>query len=334
MSAENFSNSSQSDNNFFSGIYNDNSLKTVLILFHIAFTVTGPLLLYSIIWYERYSADIHHRTLINQLLSNICMINLVNCFSGRILANVLFVTGPNPVGPCSASILWNKFWFLAIIQLLLTQQIAKVFYVFKWKLVVGLNENFFARFFTSCIIISSALMSFVSFFLGFKCSGVDFHIYTGRHPKANIEAEAAFLYRANSTTTLDTFAEVTSNDPYSKISMFLILSLAIISAFLWPYSVYSKRKLVKPIELMLTAGSKDAISVTKNTIVGNGGNLLVALMMILLVVPKDMQKRVALNDIDQLNFGHGKVLVYAARMSVAFMSYYLLPFVILITNAK
>ena len=72
-------NQSKSDN-FFSGLYEDNGFMIVYSIFNLCVTLTSPVLLYSICWYKRHSADLPFRPLINQLLSHVLFL-VNNTFS-------------------------------------------------------------------------------------------------------------------------------------------------------------------------------------------------------------------------------------------------------------
>ena len=76
-------NQSKSDN-FIFGLYEDNGFMIVYSIFNLCMTVTSSVLLYSICWYERHNADLRFRTLINQLLSHVCLASLLGAFVARI----------------------------------------------------------------------------------------------------------------------------------------------------------------------------------------------------------------------------------------------------------
>ena len=81
-------------NNYFEGLYSDTEFKVAYILFHIFITFAGPLLMYSIVWYERYSADLWYRTLINQLLTHFCLLSIIGCFFFRLPYVGIILFGP------------------------------------------------------------------------------------------------------------------------------------------------------------------------------------------------------------------------------------------------
>ena len=91
-----------SSENFFECLYSAFELKIFYILFHAFITFAGPSLLYSIVWYERYSADLWYRTLMNQLLTRYCQLSIIGCFCSRLPYVAMIIFGPfsessNPV---------------------------------------------------------------------------------------------------------------------------------------------------------------------------------------------------------------------------------------------
>ncbi len=57
----------KSSDSFYSGLLEWDYLKTINVNVNILLLFIGPLLLYSVIWYERFGADLIYRTLINQV---------------------------------------------------------------------------------------------------------------------------------------------------------------------------------------------------------------------------------------------------------------------------
>ena len=61
----------------YAGLLQWDSLKVASIVVNVVIMFVGPSLLYAVIWYERFSADLMYRTLINQLLSHTCYIQVI-----------------------------------------------------------------------------------------------------------------------------------------------------------------------------------------------------------------------------------------------------------------
>ena len=74
---------------YFEGYYSWDTLKIISVVWQSLVILIGPLLLYSIVWYERSSADLRYRTITNQLLSQLC---LTDIFSFLIAQTLYLVT--------------------------------------------------------------------------------------------------------------------------------------------------------------------------------------------------------------------------------------------------
>jgi hypothetical protein len=91
--------------NFYSALYEWDTLKTVYLVSHSLLSIFCPILLLCIIWYEKNSADLRYRSLINQLLSHLCFILLfVNLFARPLAVATLFL-GPFSQPSCDV-IVW------------------------------------------------------------------------------------------------------------------------------------------------------------------------------------------------------------------------------------
>ena len=116
------------------------------------------------------------RTLLNQLLSQAC---LISCFAGVaytfsfiwiILINVRSTI------LCHQLIFVGRLNFFLFITGLLARQLTKFLYIFKWSFVNGIDEDFAARLMLCWNIMAGIIVGIVSFFLGFHSTEVPFHV--------------------------------------------------------------------------------------------------------------------------------------------------------------
>jgi len=171
---------------FYAGFVQWDLIKVLFLIFNILLTFIGPSLLYSIIWYERFSSDLRCRTLMNQLLSHIYIFSLVGCFIVRIPSLSIVFIGPFSSTTCDVIIFLGRYLFLCNITEFTIRQVIKYLYIFQWKYIVSLNDDFFAIYFTLCNFLLSLLLIFLAYLLGYQNSEIDYHICTGKHPKDNI----------------------------------------------------------------------------------------------------------------------------------------------------
>ena len=333
-------------NNFFSGLYEDNGFMIVYSIFNLCVTLTSPVLLYSICWYERHSADLRFRTLINQLLSHVCFASLLGSFVARIPHVLMLYLGPTTMPFCSFSLLMGRYFFLLVIGELLTRQTIKFFYIFKWKHIVSLNDDFAAFFLTLNNSVLFAIFSFSIYFRGFLTAEVEYHVCTGKDPAENIPQ--AFQYKTVggelSNVTARTYEEVTKQDPMNA-AIILMLSVITVEAFMiW---LYGKQPLLKRafsnriqslpnegIHSIQTIEKNPKFEETKHVIISNGGVLVVAAVGLLLLTPLVLTKEVMKRNPEDLNHGYGKAFFLVGRFTMPLLSYYLIPLVAISGNRK
>ena len=82
---------------FYFGLLQWDILKTLTVVVNFAVVSAGLPLLYFMIWYEHNSGDLMYRTLINQLLSYLCIIEIVGLPSNpnNLFSNLLLLTASN-----------------------------------------------------------------------------------------------------------------------------------------------------------------------------------------------------------------------------------------------
>jgi len=156
-----------SSNNFYSGLLEWDTIKVFNVVLNIFIMVFSPLLFYSVIWYERFSADIVYRTLINQLLSNLCLIQIVGCVISRINYFIIYCLSPLPLAICDLTNYLGRWTFLVMMTQITLRQFIKYLYIFNWKCVASLNDDFFSLYITTWNIIFCTVFVFIAYFLGF-----------------------------------------------------------------------------------------------------------------------------------------------------------------------
>ena len=156
-----------SETNFYKGLQELDTINVVSLILNVVVFLVGPLLLYSVIWYERFSADLIYRTLINQLLSHLCRMQIAICLSTRFSYFVVFYLSPLPTTICNLNIFSGRVAFSLMIIQITARQFIKYLYIFKWKTIVSLNDDFFAIYISATNIIFCFVFAFVTYFLGF-----------------------------------------------------------------------------------------------------------------------------------------------------------------------
>lgn len=171
---------------YFSGLLQWDTIKILNVTLHCLIMVFGPILLSLAVWYERKIADVVYRTLINQLLSHCFLFQSLFCVISRFSYFVNFCLAPNSPLVCNVSIFFGRYTFVFMTTQITIRQLIKYLYIFNWKHIVQLDDDFMAFFLTLANLLLSLLLSAYSSALGFHNEEVDFHICTGKHPLDNI----------------------------------------------------------------------------------------------------------------------------------------------------
>ncbi len=228
------------------------------------------------------------------------------------------------------------------------RQVIKYLYIFQWKFLVSLNDDFFAIYFTLCNFLLSFLLILLTYLLGYQNSEIDYHICTGKHPKDNINETFYEMKRFTNQNKIPlSLDEIMKNDPLHVLTMVLFFILVIVGVQTWAYSKkdffiscwkFITRTGLNPISNLAINENKgmknNKFEETKNVIIGSSGALITTLLIILLLTPTLISKSIVRNDPNNINSGSGRLWSYASRISLPFLSYYVLPITIIVSNSK
>jgi hypothetical protein len=175
-------NSTLQDNetDFFQELFEAKTSKTIFMTTSILLMLTGSVLAYSIIWYERFGSD-SKRTILNQLSSLQCWTEVEFILFVTLLEWVRYITGPMPVFPC---------WFHMVIKngliakLLFLQTgliISRYACIFWLKNPSAFNDEFWCHFINCWVNIFSFWPHFVFVFLPGR-EPMSYYVCVGRDP--------------------------------------------------------------------------------------------------------------------------------------------------------
>jgi len=271
-----------------------------------------------------------------------CIISIFDCLVGRIVYNSFVFIGPFSSFSCGVIMAIGRFCFVSRIMELVIRQFIKYFYIFQWKYLVSLNDDFFAIFLTLCNIQLSFLFVFTSYQLGFHNSEVDYHLCTGNQPKDNIMVD--FL-RIKKFTKLDeltpTYDAIIRKDPIRAFVYTSFVILFVLGVQTW---IYSKKELLIRIWKRLrkigqNTSPNQAIKNTKfdeakSAIMGAGGTLTLVFVIILLYIPSFITRPLLRQDPNSPNADSGRFWIYVSKILIATMTNCILPIVIIVSNSK
>ncbi len=136
--------------------------------------------------YERYSADLRYRTLMNQMLSHLCIFHM--CESPLFIIGffINFSVQSQSELTCHVFTFIGRLMFLFSLTHLVLRQLIKNFYIFHLKHITSLNDDFVAVFLLMLNVMFNTLFAFVTFFFGHHNAEIHFHCCTGRKVSENI----------------------------------------------------------------------------------------------------------------------------------------------------
>ena len=291
---------------YFDGFYRWDVTKYISVIWQFVIIAICPVLLYSVVWYERHSADLRYRTIINRLLSRLCFIDIVACIVAQSSYLIIFIFGPLEVNYCNFIVMVARFFYVVCISIITLRQIVRYLYIFKWKYVACLNDDFLAEFITLYLFVFGFTFSFATFVLGYHNEDLDFHICTGNNPLVNINLTSkAMSHPANETFKPVWFQPDRMSDPIDYFSTVMLIILVVVSFKTWCFSHHTNA--LKVFKHFLSYFKLNKIQVqssnepktesnskfdnSKLTIIGDGSSLVTSLLtfaaLVVLIVGKD-----------------------------------------------
>ena len=167
--------------NFYSNLNKWDSVKYGTLFFKVILSMTGSVLLYGVIWYERFSADLRYRTLMNQMLSHLCIFHIFVGPHFMVGVVLFFCFDEQPEVVCNFFTFIGRLLFLCSLTQLVLRQLIKYFYIFHWKYATCINDDFAAIFLLTANVMLSSIFQFVTYFFGHHNAEISFHCCTGRH---------------------------------------------------------------------------------------------------------------------------------------------------------
>ncbi len=335
--------------NFYSGLLQWDMLKCTNVVLNIILLFIGPSLLYSVIWYERFGADLMYRTLLNRLLSHLCYMVLFTCILTRSNFFGFFCFGPVAGIYCDVSIYFGRLSFVVTLTQITMRQILKYLYIFKWKSIVGLDDNFFAMFVTMVNLFLSSVFVFVTYFLGFHNEELDYHICTGRRPLDNVMMtlkEMKYQYPLNLTNSSEWMIDVYGRDPVEVFSKYVCLTLALLVTQTWFYSFFTHNSKLWDYlccKLKCNGASKitkvtkfknEKFEETKSNILGTSQTVSMIIFAVIAVIPVSVGKTRTKLNIEDINRGNLRLLIYLGKISMPTFYFLLFPLLMLAFNQR
>ncbi len=154
-------------------------LAAACIIFALVTSLLIPVLMYTIIWYERYGSD-NKRTLLNKFASLACWSAIEYYLVAQTLEIVTFLFAPLPAHFCLFTRIVRSSVFIELLLFFDLITLTRYFYIFWLKNPTGFNDEFWANYFHIWVkmfsIIFMSTFHIVSIHQSFNyyiCSGQD-----------------------------------------------------------------------------------------------------------------------------------------------------------------
>jgi len=182
---------------------------------------------------------------------------------------------------------------------------------------------------------------FVTYFFGHNNAEMNFHYCTGCSHIKNIEDTLA-LWRRHGNMTVSSVWFQTSIGPdpleyFTYICLFSLISITFLTLFYkheLDFKAISFCSFLKVRKLVGPMTSKHQSYEAENFSFEAGQTFGILLLGILFITPAALVKKIASTDDNSLNYGYGRICVYATHISIFFFYLNVFPLWIILTNPK
>jgi hypothetical protein len=168
------------DNDYFSGLVDNNWFKTVCLVFSCLAIIASPLILNSITWFEKYGSD-NKRTLLNMVVSLYCWVIIEFVIFVQIPETARFLIGLLPAFVCQL----YAFFRVSLVTVMLlysdTTIITRYIFIFWLKNPAAFCDDFWCQMVSIWVHIFSLIFQAVEHFLSTKMS-ITYYICIGQEP--------------------------------------------------------------------------------------------------------------------------------------------------------
>jgi hypothetical protein len=163
----------------FAFLLNDNPIRNISIVFGLIHVFIIPILLYSIIWYEKYGTD-NRRTILNMLMSSLCWILIEVCFTIELTEVFRFTYGPFPKYFCFLKTIVRGAFTTQVLLYIDAVAIVRYILIFWLKNPSAFKDEFWSMFISIWIRVFCLLYTTVRYSVAdrqlinyYICSGID-----------------------------------------------------------------------------------------------------------------------------------------------------------------
>ena len=130
---------------FFLALTQDGYTLMVCLTFAMTVSITLPVLIYAIIWYEKHTSD-NKRTLINKFVTFGSWSGIEYLVFVQMAENLRYLVGPLPANFCLLVRILRSTLFVELLVYLDLATLTRYIYVFWIKNPAGFNDDFWAQY--------------------------------------------------------------------------------------------------------------------------------------------------------------------------------------------
>ena len=288
------------------------------------------------------------RTLLNQMLSNVCILNiwftLVNISTFLLVFS--FNSLPNQL--CELIVSHARLIFICSLLQLTIRQLVKYVYIVLWKYMSIIDDEFVALFLLQWGMMICSIFIYISYFFGHNNNEMNYHYCTGNKHSMNIQNTLAYLQTHGNINFRQIWIKnLLGQDPLDYLTFSLLALLVVVSIFTW-INKHSKKleyifKNIYPKKKSTQTGNVGDIAlVTQTSTQGQSklfdleaGQIIASIIIgTICIYPSVMVKRIVNENENNLNSGAGRVWVYISQICLVFFFFNVFPAQIILSNPR
>ena len=288
------------------------------------------------------------RTLLNQMLSNVCILNIWFTLVNISTFLLVFSFNSLPNQMCELIVSHARLIFTCSLLQLTVRQVVKYMYIVHWKYMSIVDNEFVALFLLQWGMMICSIFIYISYFFGHNNNEMNYHYCTGNKHTLNIQNTLAYLRtHGNSSLQQIWIKKLLGQDPLDYLTFSLLVLLVFVSILTWINKHSEKLKYIYrnvcQSKQSNQAGNVGDIALgTQTSTQGQSklfdleaGQILASIIIgTICLYPSVMVKRIVNENENNLNSGAGRVWVYISQICLVFFFFNVFPAQIILSNPR
>ena len=285
-----------------------------------------------------------HRSLMNQMVSNVCRINICFTLLNAVVFLIVFSFESLPEPMCNIFVSSGRFLYSSSLSQLALRQWIRYAYIVNWKFMSSINDDFATLFLVLWSLLGCAIFVFIVYFFGNNNTEMNFHYCTGRNHIKSIQSAFQQLESSGNICPKSFCVKNLSiPGPLDYFTYIALTSLVLVSFLFWIDNHKHKLKVIW--KKCISSSSPD--SPTNNQMSSNkfdeqaklfdlkaGQTIRILFIALLCSFPTMIARAFAHRHENNINSGPGRVWVYVTQISIVFFFFNFFPANIILSNPK